>query len=149
MTTGCSYGTPGVRGTGWARSALGREPTEHGPGGCGRRDRPSAFLITALVLLRLSVPAHPGPRTVDTTNSGRRTAVVIALNLVPLAGIAFFWFIGVIRQISRALGDHRLRQSLVPFIHSGRCRAEGSSNMVASREEGMSQRQSPILCEQG
>jgi hypothetical protein len=32
------------------------------------------------------------------TDSGRRTTVVIALNLVPFAGIAFLWFIGVIRD---------------------------------------------------
>ena len=39
--------------------------------------------------------------------------------------------------------------SLVPFIHSGRCRAEGSSDMVARQGGGMSQRHSPILREQG
>ena len=58
----------------------------------------SAFLITALVLLRLSVPAHPGAPGTWLTDAGRRTAVVIALNLVPFAGIAFLWFIGVIRD---------------------------------------------------
>ena len=36
-----------------------------------------------------------------------------------------------------------------PFIHSGRCRAEGSSHMVARQGGGMSQRHSPILREQG
>jgi hypothetical protein len=58
----------------------------------------SVFLITALVLLRLSVPAHPGAPGTWLTDSGRRTAVVIGLNLIPFAGIAFLWFIGVIRD---------------------------------------------------
>jgi hypothetical protein len=58
----------------------------------------SVSLITALVLLRLSVPAHPGAPGTWLTDAGRRTAVVIGLNLIPFAGIAFLWFIGVIRD---------------------------------------------------
>ncbi|MGO9219616.1 MAG: hypothetical protein ACLP5E_17910, partial [Streptosporangiaceae bacterium] len=55
----------------------------------------SVLLITALTLLELSVPAHPGAPGTWLTDSRRRTAVAIALNLVPFAGIAFLWFIGV------------------------------------------------------
>jgi hypothetical protein len=31
------------------------------------------------------------------TNSGRRAAVTTALNLIPFAGIAFLWVVGVVR----------------------------------------------------
>ena len=52
---------------------------------------------TGLVLVRLSIPAHPA---IDNAawmeaNSGK---IALALNLVPYAGIAFLWFIGVIRD---------------------------------------------------
>jgi len=42
------------------------------------------------------------------TNPGRRHAVRVALNLVPLAGIAFLWFVGVIRSRSGAQEDQFL-----------------------------------------
>jgi hypothetical protein len=58
----------------------------------------SVFLITALVLLRLSVPANPRAAGTWLTDSGRRTAAQVALNLIPFAGIAFLWFVGVLRD---------------------------------------------------
>lgn len=76
----------------------------------------SVFLITALVLLRLSVPAHPETPGTWLTDSGRRTAVVIALNLVPFAGIAFLWFIGVIRD---RIGGREDRFFATVFLGSG------------------------------
>jgi hypothetical protein len=76
----------------------------------------SVFLITALVLLRLSVPAHPGAPGTWLTDAGRRTAVVIALNLVPFAGIAFLWFIGVIRD---RIGGREDRFFATVFLGSG------------------------------
>jgi hypothetical protein len=76
----------------------------------------SAFLIAALVLLRLSVPARPGAPGAWLTDAGRRTAVVIALNLVPFAGIAFLWFIGVIRD---RIGGREDRFFATVFLGSG------------------------------
>jgi hypothetical protein len=76
----------------------------------------SVFLITALVLLRLSVPARPQVAGGWLTDSGRRTAVVIALNLVPFAGIAFLWFIGVIRD---RIGGREDRFFATVFLGSG------------------------------
>jgi hypothetical protein len=76
----------------------------------------SVFLITALVLIRLSVPAHAGAPGMWLTDSGRRTAVVIALNLVPFAGIAFLWFIGVIRD---RIGGREDRFFATVFLGSG------------------------------
>ncbi len=58
----------------------------------------SVLASAAFVLLRLSVPAHPGVTGAWLTDSGRRAAVAVALNLVPFAGIAFLWFIGVLRD---------------------------------------------------
>jgi hypothetical protein len=76
----------------------------------------SVFAITALVLLRLSVPAHAGVPGRWLTDSGRRTAVVIGLNLVPFAGIAFLWFIGVIRD---RIGGREDRFFATVFLGSG------------------------------
>jgi hypothetical protein len=56
------------------------------------------LLISALVLLEISAPADPAQAGTWLTNPGRRAAVALALNLVPFAGIAFLWFIGVIRD---------------------------------------------------
>jgi hypothetical protein len=76
----------------------------------------SVLLITALVLLRVSVPAHPGVPGAWLTDSRRRTAVTIALNLVPFAGIAFLWFIGVLRD---RIGEREDRFFATVFLGSG------------------------------
>jgi hypothetical protein len=58
----------------------------------------SLLLIAALVLLEVSAPADPAQAGAWLTHSRQRGAVALALNLVPFAGIAFLWFIGVIRD---------------------------------------------------
>jgi hypothetical protein len=58
----------------------------------------AALLITALVLLRLSNPAHATAPGAWLSNPRNRAEVAIALNLIPFAGIAFLWFIGVLRD---------------------------------------------------
>src|SRR5262252_6769245 len=58
----------------------------------------SVLLIAAMVLLRVSVPAHPAVPGEWLTDSGRRATVAVALNLIPFAGIAFLWFVGVVRD---------------------------------------------------
>jgi hypothetical protein len=61
----------------------------------------SVLLTTTLVLLRISVPV-----TSEVTKLGSRTSVVVlALNLMPFAGIAFLWFIGVVRDRLGAYED--------------------------------------------
>ena len=56
----------------------------------------SALLIAIFWLLRRSVPADPlDPGTWLATGS---KTVALALNLVPFAGVAFLWFIGVLRD---------------------------------------------------
>jgi hypothetical protein len=76
----------------------------------------SVFMITALVLLRISVPAHPGEVGTWLTSSGKRAAVAIGLNLIPFAGIAFLWFIGVIRD---RVGEREDRFFATVFLGSG------------------------------
>jgi MFS family permease len=76
----------------------------------------SVLLITALVLLRLSVPAHPEVPGSWLTDSRSRTGIAVALNLVPFAGIAFLWFIGVLRD---RIGAREDRFFATVFLGSG------------------------------
>jgi hypothetical protein len=105
--------TEGVTRQGWLR-----------PGGPLRTSQGAAiagivfgvFLITALVLLRLSVPARPEAAGTWLADSRRRTAVAVALNLIPFAGIAFLWFIGVLRA---RIGEREDRLFATVFLGSG------------------------------
>ena len=76
----------------------------------------SALMITALVLLRVSAPAHSAEAGVWLTDPHRRAGVAIALNLVPFAGIAFLWFIGVLRD---RIGEREDRFFATVFFGSG------------------------------
>jgi hypothetical protein len=76
----------------------------------------SVLLIVALVLLRISVPADPRVAGSWLTDPGRRTAVGVALSLIPFAGIAFLWFVGVIRD---RIGDREDRFFATVFLGSG------------------------------
>jgi hypothetical protein len=61
------------------------------------------LLIAVFSLLRLSIPADPQePGAWLQSNS---STIAVALNLVPFAGIAFLWFIGVLRDRLRELED--------------------------------------------
>ncbi len=76
----------------------------------------AVLLITAMVLLRISVPAQADVPGAWLTDPARRTAVTVALNLVPFAGIAFLWFIGVIRD---RVGEREDRFFATVFLGSG------------------------------
>jgi hypothetical protein len=76
----------------------------------------SVLLISALVLLRVSVPAHPAVPGQWLTDSRHRAVVAIALNLIPFAGIAFLWFVGVLRD---RIGDREDRFFATVFLGSG------------------------------
>src|SRR4051794_11159382 len=62
-------------------------------------------LGTSLVLLRLSVPSRPQDAGLWPSDPDRLRSVRWALNLVPFAGIAFLWFIGVVRDRIGAFED--------------------------------------------
>jgi len=74
----------------------------------------SLLLITVMVLIRISVPADPQDAG-SWLASGSRT-VKLALHLLPFAGIAFLWFIGVVRD---RLGEHEDRFFATVFLGSG------------------------------
>jgi hypothetical protein len=76
----------------------------------------SVLLTAALVLLRLSVPATPGVPGSWLTDPHQRAEVTIALNLVPFAGIAFLWFVGVLRD---RIGEREDRFFATVFLGSG------------------------------
>jgi hypothetical protein len=74
----------------------------------------SILLTLALVLLRLAVPDNPLEQGDWLGTESQRVAV--GLNLVPFAGIAFLWFIGVLRC---RLGDREDRFFATVFLGSG------------------------------
>jgi hypothetical protein len=65
----------------------------------------SVLLIVALVLYRVSTPSDPGHLGSWLADSTRRAAVAVALNLIPFTGIAFLWFVGVVRDRIGRLED--------------------------------------------
>ena len=65
----------------------------------------AVVLGTALVLIRSAMPANPNDAPSWLDDRWRKDSVVVALNLVPFAGLAFLWFIGVIRDRIGAAED--------------------------------------------
>jgi uncharacterized membrane protein len=76
----------------------------------------SVLLIVGVGLARYAVPADPNLPGVWMTDPDRRNAVRFALDLVPFAGIAFLWFIGVLRN---RLGELEDQFFATVFLASG------------------------------
>jgi hypothetical protein len=74
----------------------------------------SMLLIAAFWLLRTSIPADP--QESGAWVRGNPGSVALALNLMPFAGIAFLWFIGVLRD---RLGQQEDRFFATVFFGSG------------------------------
>jgi hypothetical protein len=74
----------------------------------------SILFIISVVLVRLSVPANPQDAGTWLATNGRN--VGLALNLVPFAGVAFLWFIGVVRD---RIGQYEDRLFSTVFLGSG------------------------------
>jgi hypothetical protein len=74
----------------------------------------SILLIISLVLVWVSVPADPQEAGTWLPRSWK--AVNLALNLLPFAGIAFLWFIGVLRD---RIGAYEDRFFATVFLGSG------------------------------
>jgi len=76
----------------------------------------AVLLTVSLVLFRLAIP--PDLRDVGSwiTDPSRRDAVTFALGLVPFSGIAFLWFVGVVRD---RIGDREDRFFATVFLGSG------------------------------
>ncbi|HEY7099627.1 MAG TPA: hypothetical protein VH437_23075 [Terriglobales bacterium] len=64
------------------------------------------LLIASYVLVWVSMPANPGAQDLDIISHS--TTISLALNLLPFVGIAFLWFIAVVRNRLGALEDRFL-----------------------------------------
>src|SRR5579883_2000756 len=58
----------------------------------------SLLMTVSLVIVRLAVPQSHGDPGAWLSDPTRRMEVRFAAQLVPFAGIAFLWFIGVLRN---------------------------------------------------
>ncbi len=76
----------------------------------------SVLYMVSLVLIRLAVPADPTEPGVWLADPAFRNWVRIALNLVPFTGIAFLWFMAVLRNRIGLLED---RFFATVFLGSG------------------------------
>jgi hypothetical protein len=74
----------------------------------------SVLLIASVLLVRESVPADPGE--LGAWLATRSSDVALAMYLVPFSGIAFLWFIGVLRD---RLGAHEDQLFTTVFLGSG------------------------------
>jgi hypothetical protein len=70
--------------------------------------------ITSFLLFRISIP--PNPLSQPTGMIHHSKAISLALYLLPFAGIAFLWFMGVIRD---RLGEYEDRFFATVFLGSG------------------------------
>jgi hypothetical protein len=75
----------------------------------------SLLLAAAVLLIQWAVP-RDGDLSEWVTQDSRRRAVAVAMGLIPYAGIAFLWFIGVIRS---RLSDLEDRFFATAFLGSG------------------------------
>ena len=76
----------------------------------------SVLLAVAIALFRNAAPSDPNAAGDWLADGGRRNAVVVALNLLPFASIAFLWFIGVVRD---RIGEGEDRLFTTVFLGSG------------------------------
>ena len=74
----------------------------------------SVLLIGSYVLVWVSIPANPEAQDFDVISHSK--TISFALNLLPFAGIAFLWFIAVVRN---RLGAQEDRFFATVFLGSG------------------------------
>lgn len=74
------------------------------------------MLGTVIVMMSSAIPRDPVRAGTWITNASNRSSVTFAINLIPFAGIAFLWFIGVIRN---RLGDREDKFFATVFLGSG------------------------------
>jgi hypothetical protein len=76
----------------------------------------SLLLMVSLILIRLSVPANSTEPGLWIANPVLSNIVILALYMVPFSGIAFLWFIGVIRDL---IGEQEDKFFSTVFLGSG------------------------------
>ena len=65
----------------------------------------SVLFTTSMVLIRLAIPEDLRGTNITTWLQGNTATISLALTIVPFAGIAFLWFMGVVRSRLGALED--------------------------------------------
>jgi len=133
FATGANGAPPGVAcdrpGHLASRSLFQGGPPNHGTPRTDNRHQPSdpraaaaagilfsLLLGLAITLINVSAPSNPATAGDWLTDPARRAATAVALNLVPFAGIAFLWFIGVVRD---RIGQREDRFFASVFLGSG------------------------------
>ena len=116
------------RASGLMRSDLGEEATCPQPSARTAIRSPRAAAVAGIVFSLLLAFAlalgaeRDSPRSATAgdwlADSSRRHAVVVALNLLPFAAIAFLWFIGVVRD---RIGEGEDRFFATVFLGAGWC----------------------------
>ena len=76
----------------------------------------SVLLGVSLLILRIALPSTPHEAGPWVTDPALKNAALFALSLVPFVGIAFLWFIGVIRD---RMGAREDRFFATVFLGSG------------------------------
>jgi hypothetical protein len=76
----------------------------------------SILLILSLTILRIAAPPATSPAEAWLSNPSMRRALRFALHLVPFAGVAFLWFMGVLRN---RLGSREDQFFATVFLASG------------------------------
>ena len=76
----------------------------------------SVLFTVAFVLLRRAVPPDVHAPSTWVTSGSKRDQVIFAVNLLPFVGIAFLWFIAVVRD---QLGNKEDRFFATVFLGSG------------------------------
>ena len=74
----------------------------------------AVLLLTGLTMMRIAL--SEGSLQVLHTDAQRRSLIQLSLQLVPFAGIAFLWFVGVVRE---QLGEVEDRLFSTVFLGSG------------------------------
>ncbi len=76
----------------------------------------SVLITVALALMHTALPADPDDAGQWLSDGSRRDAVLLALGCLPFAGIAFLWFVGVVRD---RVGEAEDRFFATVFLGSG------------------------------
>ncbi len=76
----------------------------------------AVLFLTSVVILRIAVPADPSDPGIWLADPGTRHWVGLALNLFPFTGLAFLYFMGVLRE---HIGELEDRFFATTFLGSG------------------------------
>jgi len=76
----------------------------------------AVLFAVVVTLVRVVIPEDLNDAGTWVTSEDQRQKVILALDLLPFAGIAFLWFIGVVRD---RLGDREDRFFATVFLGSG------------------------------